>query len=96
MIRPDRMNFPKLSDDERLMNEALQVAEMLRYYADLLDDPKTTALEIFSYKEVDLNGSIESIYLKLLTDDPEVHARMIETEPEISILSLRRPKDEIE
>jgi hypothetical protein len=76
-------SFPKLSDSTELQKEATEIAEYLEYYAYFLRLPTTTALEICGVPEIDLNEMLLSIYKKLLTNDPSVHEKLREVEPDI-------------
>jgi hypothetical protein len=81
-------NLPKLSDSDSVLKKAGEVSELLRYYADLLDDPNTTALEICAIHEFDFNTLLLDIYKCLLTDDPETHLLLQSIEPELFLPKL--------
>lgn len=75
-VRLDRQGIPRLSDNPELFKKAVELADTLRYYSDLLSDPTTTALEVYGFEESNLLEMFQDIYAALVTKDEEIHARL--------------------
>ena len=77
--------LPKITSSEETFKLAKDTADLLEYYAYLLRDPETTALEICGVPEISIDNMLMELYKRLVTADTEIHAILKQEEPEIVI-----------